>query len=120
MNLTDAILLILVLALVFFCGKKSMGHFKGESACCGGGSTIIEEDKKLAGPIKGKYTLDVEGMSCSNCEARVKRAINSIDHASGTVSLKNNNAIVEYDEDIDINNVIKKIEKAGYKAKVSE
>ena len=121
MNLTDIVLLIGVFALVIFCGKKGMGHFKGESGCCGGGcSTIMEEDKKLKGEILGKYTLSIEGMSCDNCVNRVKRSINSIEHASGNVSLKNNEAIVSYDENIDINEVIRKIEKAGYKAKIKD
>lgn len=115
MNIVDIVLLVAIIALVIYCGYKGLGHFRGESGCCGGGSTTVkEEDKKLSGEIIGKYTLNIDGMSCEHCTDRVKHAINLVDHASGSVSLRKKEAVVYYDQDIDINEVINKIDAAGY------
>ena len=58
---------------------------KGESPCCGGGDTIIIEDKKLDGPVIGKKTVKISGMHCDHCVRAVTEAINKIDGVSAKV-----------------------------------
>ena len=37
--MTDAVILALVAALMFFAVRGAVKHFKGESPCCGGGGS---------------------------------------------------------------------------------
>ena len=63
--------------------------------------------------------LDVEGMTCSACAARIERVLNNkpeIDGASVNFPLKQ--AEIKLNADIDIDIVIDDIFKAGYKAKI--
>ena len=63
--------------------------------------------------------LDVEGMTCSACAARIERILNNkpeIDGASVNFPLKQ--AEIKLKADIDIDIVIDDIFKAGYKAKI--
>ena len=63
--------------------------------------------------------LDVEGMTCSACAARIERILNNkpeIDGASVNFPLKQ--AEIKLNADIDIDIVIDDIFKAGYKAKI--
>lgn len=50
--MADAIILILVAAIIVLAFKGSVKHFKGEGACCGGGKTRDKEEK---------------GCSCCHC-----------------------------------------------------
>ena len=70
------------------CTEGTLKHLKGESPCCGGGDTIIIEDKKLDGPVIGKKTVKISGMHCDHCVRAVTEAINKIDGASAKVNLK--------------------------------
>ena len=111
------IILILVLLLCFGI-KSSIKHFKGEGACCGGGSGSVKsrkpKKKKLDGPVTGHYTLRIPGMHCQNCVNSVTRVINSIDGASAKVSLRKKSAEVSCDRDIDKADLIRAVESAGF------
>ena len=107
-------IIIAVLAIVlFFCLRKSIGHFRGEGGCCGGGDSYKARAKKLDTVVSSKIFL-VEGMSCQHCVNRVMEAVNSIDGVSGTVNLKNGTVTVSTDRSISDDTIKNAIEKAGY------
>ena len=112
------IILILVVVLIFAV-KSSIKHFKGEGACCGGGSGTVKrpkpKKKKLDGPVTGHYTIKISGMHCQNCVNGVTRAINAVDGAAAKVSLRKNSAEVSCDRDVDKEELKRAVEDAGYK-----
>lgn len=67
-----------------------------------------------------KEVLDVTGMSCAMCSARIERAVGKLDGvASVAVNLNLERASVVYDaEKITVPQIIRTIEKAGYGASV--
>ena len=54
--MVDIIILLIVLVIIIFAVKGTIKHFKGEGACCGGGSKglIKTEEKKLQHPKIGE------------------------------------------------------------------
>lgn len=61
-------------------------------------------------------TLSIEGMTCSSCVNTVEKALNSIDGVSATINFATETAHILAPSDIDIKNLVKIVEKAGYKA----
>ena len=92
--MANVIVVAVVIVLLGFALKGTLKHLKGESPCCGGGDTIIIEDKKLDGPVIGKKTVKISGMHCDHCVRAVTEAINKINGASAKVNLKKNEAVV--------------------------
>ena len=100
--MVDIIILLIVLVIIIFAVKGTIKHFKGEGACCGGGSKglIKTEEKKLQHPKIGEKTVKISGMHCEHCAENVTRSINRIDGAAAKVSFKKSQAIVSYDRQI--------------------
>ena len=108
------VMIVIILAIAVFSGlKEIIKHFKGEGACCGGGSTKPKK-KKLKGKVICTYTFHIDGMHCSNCANAVTRAINDIDGAVAKVSLNKKTAIVSCDREIDVLVIEEAIRKRGY------
>ncbi len=61
-------------------------------------------------------TLSIEGMTCSSCVNTVEKALNAIDGVSATINFATETAHILAPADIDIKNLVKVVEKAGYKA----
>jgi Cu+-exporting ATPase len=61
-------------------------------------------------------TIDIVGMTCAACSTRVERALNKRDGImNATVNLLQQKATIEYDgEKIDVDKIIRTIEKTGY------
>ena len=53
--MVDAIIILVVVVLLIFALKGSIKHFRGEGACCGGGSGSVKtkkaKKKTLDGPV---------------------------------------------------------------------
>ena len=113
--MVDVIIIIILTIVVFIGLKETIKHFKGEGACCGGGSTKPKK-KKLEGKVVCKYAFLIEEMHCGNCANAVTRAINDIDGAVAQVSLKKKTAKVSCDRDIDALIIEEAIRKRGYEA----
>ena len=113
--MSNAIIVIILLIAVVFGMKETVKHFKGEGACCGGGSSKPKR-KKLKGKVICTYTFHIDGMHCSNCANAVTRAINDIDGAVAKVSLNKKTAIVSCDREIDAHAIEEAISKRGYEA----
>ena len=66
--------------------------------------------------------LDIDGMTCAACAARVERVLTKNDHVlDASVSFPLKSAIVDItdDESFDFDEIIKSVNKIGYKAKES-
>ena len=61
-------------------------------------------------------TLSIEGMTCSSCVNAVEKALNNMDGVRATVNFATETAHVLAPADMDIKELIKTVEKAGYKA----
>ena len=115
--MTDAVILALVAALMFFAVRGAVKHFKGESPCCGGGGSALTKapaEKRLDSPVLGRKTVKISGMHCDHCVRSVTEAINKIDGASAKVSLKSETAVVSYDRPVEDEKIRRAVEDAGF------
>ena len=101
--------MILVLAGIY----SSVKHFKGESGCCGGGSSVKIKRKKLKKVVKQR-TIVIEGMTCKHCKNRVESDLNVLDGVVAKVSLRKRTAVVSMEKEINDAQMKKIIENAGY------
>lgn len=92
-------------------GVKCIGCPAGGS-CPGSGKM---PKKKLAGRVIGRKTIKISGMHCAHCAMDVANALNQIDGAAAKVSLKDSSAEVSLDREIDKDELIHAVEKAGFK-----
>lgn len=69
-----------------------------------------------------KVTLDVLGMTCAACSARVEKALSKIDGViNASVNLLQQKASVEYEsEKVNIEDLVKTIEKTGYQVPMDQ
>ena len=64
-----------------------------------------------------QITLDLEGMTCASCAARVERGLNALEGVRATVNLATEKAAVSYDESaLDVDALLAAVEAAGYRA----
>lgn len=109
------IVIILILGIIiFFAVRGTLKHMKGEGGCCGGGCSYEEEQKVLENPILGSLTISIEGMRCQNCKNSIERNVNKIEGASCRVNLKKKTAVVQYDREIDPQEVKRVIERLDF------
>ena len=76
---------------------------------------------QLSNQVKS-INLDIDGMTCAACAARVERVLTKNDHVlDASVSFPLKSAIVDItdDESFDFDEIIKSVNKIGYKAKES-
>jgi Cu+-exporting ATPase len=60
--------------------------------------------------------LDVDGMSCASCAARVERVLNAVDGVTATVNLATEQATVTCSDGVPIRMLVDVVESAGYGA----
>ena len=117
--MVNAIIILILVIVLIFATKSSIKHFKGEVACCGGGSGTVKrpkpKKKKLNGPLTAHYMIEISGMHCPNCVNGVTRAINAIDGAAAKGSQRKNSADGSCDRDVDKEELQRAVEDAGYK-----
>ncbi|WP_114571292.1 heavy metal translocating P-type ATPase [Exiguobacterium flavidum] len=64
--------------------------------------------------------LNIEGMTCAACSARIEKVLNKMDGVEATVNLPLETARVEVTDDITEQAIIEKIKKVGYGATIKE
>ena len=111
----NAILILILAAIVLLAVKGSVSHFKGEGSCCGGGGDGIKKirPKKLE-RVADTRTLTIHGMVCDNCAARIHNALNSIDGINAKVSRSKSRAVIKSENMIDDEMIEKVITDLGY------
>ena len=62
-----------------------------------------------------EITLNIEGMMCPHCEARVKKALEALPEvAEAAPSHEKNNAVVKLNQELDPSVLVAAVEAAGY------
>lgn len=61
-----------------------------------------------------KKIMEISGMSCGHCQARVEKALNAIDGVEAKVELKKNRAVVTLSKDLDDQILKDAVSEAGY------
>ena len=64
-----------------------------------------------------KLELDISGMTCASCAARVEKRLNRLEGVTATVNYATERASVTSDEDLDAQLLIGEVEAAGYSAR---
>ena len=114
--MTNAIVVGVLVIVIIMATKGAAKHLMGQGSCCGGGSSTVKEpDKKLSGPLVKTMVFKIDGMHCENCSNRVKRAINRIDGVSAKLNLRNKEAVVLCDREVDDATITRAIETLDYK-----
>ena len=63
--------------------------------------------------------LDLEGMTCASCVARIEKKLNRIDGVAATVNLATEQATVRCDPAVSVEQLVGAVEAAGYGARVA-
>ena len=113
--MTNVILIGILILVVVLAIRASGKHFRGEGGCCGG-STYKARRKKLDRVVE-KRTFAVAGMHCQHCVNRVTEAVNDLDGAAAAVYLKRGEVVVSLARQIDDEQILASLAKAGYTAK---
>lgn len=110
------IIIVAAIVVIFaFALKKSIGHFKGNAVCCGGDSAPVKVKKKKLDKVAAEKTMKIEGMTCGNCSTRVENALNRMENVRASVNLRKKEAKIIMSENIADEELIRTVEKEGYK-----
>ena len=112
-NISNTILIILLLMVMFFAIRTSLKHFRGEGGCCGGGTIPKIKKQKLNQVIETKR-IKIEGIECNHCCKKISAVLNSLDYVNANVSLKRKEAIVKLGRTVSEDILQKTIEEIGY------
>ena len=69
---------------------------------------------------RDSIVLDVSGMTCASCAARIEKKLGKVDGVSASVNYATNKALVLAPAGMDVADLIKTVEAAGYGASVPE
>ena len=130
--MTATVILGIVIAALLANGLRIIyrAFFKSEAACCdsgGGGCSNCPMKKAMDDNYKKRVeaiekfeihrTIDVDGMTCENCIAKVVRALEKVDGVKiAAASLEKQSAQAGLTKDIPNEVLREAIEKAGYRA----
>src|SRR6266542_6253514 len=74
----------------------------------------------VAAATEGKaLRLDVEGMTCASCAARIERKLNKLDGVEATVNFATEQATVHCDTNVPLEQLVAAVESAGYGARAT-
>ena len=86
----------------------------------GGGLTVSElaneSSAQRAAPAPSTVDLQVGGMTCASCAARIEKKLNRIPGVSASVNYATGNAHVELPAGTDVDDAIATVEATGYRA----
>ena len=64
--------------------------------------------------------LDLEGMTCASCVARIERKLNKLEGVDATVNFATEQATVRHDPSVTVDELVRVVEAAGYHASPAE
>jgi P-type Cu+ transporter len=68
----------------------------------------------------GHVELQIGGMTCASCSARIEKKLNKIEGVAATVNFATEKAHIEYVGDVSTDQLVQTIEEAGYSAELPE
>lgn len=112
----DAVICIIVVVLCVFGVKTYVG--KLSHGCCGSGGAVKKRKPADSDISHYPYTyiVDIEGMTCKNCAARIENAFNTSESGNfyAHVKLNKKRAVVHSKEELPEEELRKIVVKAGY------
>ena len=63
--------------------------------------------------------LDLEGMTCAACAARIEKNLNKLDGVEASVNLATEKAVVRHADSVSVDALIERIRDTGYDAQVA-
>jgi P-type Cu+ transporter len=66
-----------------------------------------------------ELTLEVDGMTCASCAARIERKLNKLEGVEASVNFATEHATVHSDNDVPVEQLIAAVESAGYGARLA-
>ncbi len=69
-------------------------------------------------PTRESVELDITGMTCASCAARIEKKLNKLDGVQASVNYATERALVSFDAAVPIADLITAVENAGYGAAV--
>ncbi len=72
----------------------------------------------ITAPERGddRVDLDIDGMTCASCAARIERRLNKLDGVNATVNYATERATISHDGTHPIEELVAEVEAAGYRA----
>src|SRR6186997_3110384 len=71
----------------------------------------------MAGSLQtAEVRLDLEGMTCASCAARIEKKLNKLDGVDATVNFATEQATVRSESPVAVESLIAAVESAGYGA----
>ena len=67
-------------------------------------------------PRTDRLQLQIDGMTCASCAARIEKRLNKLDGVSATVNYATEKATVDVPDDVTADDLIAQVEAAGYGA----
>src|SRR6188768_506377 len=67
-----------------------------------------------------EIALDLEGMTCAACAARIERRLNRLEGVDASVNYATERATVRVGGDVDVAALVGAVEAAGYRARVHD
>ena len=114
MNMADVMAVGGICLIILLASLPILKRMKKKESCCGT-ERITVHHKKLR-HVSGKYRLHIDGMHCKNCEKRVTEAIQEFEGLSCRVSLERMEAVVEYETEPMVEEVMKRLGELDFLA----
>lgn len=89
--MATAIICIVIVVICVFGVKSYVGRLS--HGCCGGSSDTVKKEKPADGDISHYpyvYVVEIDGMTCKNCAARIENAFNTAEGGNFYASVKLN------------------------------
>jgi Cu+-exporting ATPase len=75
----------------------------------------------LAAPEHARVRLELEGMTCAGCAARIERRLNEVEGVEATVNYATQEAAVSFDaRSVAVDDLVRAVESVGYRAALPE
>ena len=113
MNIYNLIIILVIAVILIPAIKGTVTHMKGEGSCCGGPKEKAPK-KRIAGKPVSKLKVQIDGMHCDNCKARVEKRLDELDGVVAKVKLSEKIAYVSLYKEIPESLIRDTITKAGY------
>ena len=113
------VIIILIIAVGFVFGVRSILRSAAGKSCCSGGDSIVKIGPSDPDRSHYPYRAEaaVEGMTCKNCAQRVTNALNSLDGVWATVHFRRKAVTVLLKQKEAEAALIEAVSKAGYTMK---
>lgn len=117
--MTEAVIIILLIAVIAFSAYKTVTKLRKGGGCCGEHeqaekSVTVKDRNKQNYPYSAE--LKISGMTCSNCAKRVENALNSTEGIWARVDLNSNTAHIRMKHETDVRMLCGIVAGAGYMA----